>query len=407
MGNHPHTSPSELPADETLSGPARAAAARHERVARTYLISCGGTGGHLAPGIALAQELIARGHAATLLISEKRVDAQLAAKYPDLHFKSIPGAPLTFAPSGLLRFLIQQAKGARVAVRLVREMRPDVIIGFGGFTSAAVMLVGAATRVPIALHEANRVPGRAIRVMTPLARRVYVPAGVALARAGERLRHAGLPVRREIQREDRAAASISFGFDPARPMVAVLGGSQGATALNAWAETAAPALATAGIQLCCVTGGGKGATQERVFAGPGGAAVAMRYLPFCDRMASLLSAADLVVSRAGAGTLAELIRCTTPSILVPYPHAADNHQAANAEHLRREQAALVVEQSGLSAITAEVIALVLDAGRLGELRRNLHRLDGDDPARQLADDLEELSRVRPPRVGGRAHAIAA
>lgn len=367
--------------------------------AQTFLISCGGTGGHLTPGIALAQELLARGHRATLLISEKRVDAQLAAKYPNLNFKSIPGAPLAFSPAGLIRFLVQQAKGARAAVRLVRGIRPDVIIGFGGFTSAAVMLIGALFRVPIALHEANRVPGRAIRVMTPLARRVYVPSGVTLATAGGRLRHAGLPVRREIRREDRAMACASLGFDPARPLVVVLGGSQGAAALNAWADSAWPELAAAGIQLCCVVGGNRTGPDERLLPDASGAMVAARFIPFCDKMASLLSAADLAVSRAGAGTIAELIRCQAPAILVPYPHAADNHQAANAEQLRREQAALVVEQRAVETITGDVIALARDGTRLEEFRRNLRRLERDSPARLIADDLETLSGTHPPRIG--------
>lgn len=362
-----------------------------------YLISCGGTGGHLAPGIALAQELQSRGHAVTLLISHKAVDAQLAAKYPTLEFRSIPGAPLLSSPAGLARFVMQQSRGVLAAVGLIRRLRPAAIIGFGGFTTAAVIVVGAAAGVPVALHEANRIPGRAIRLMAPFARRVYLPAGVSLrGGGGSRVRAAGLPVRAEIRREPRAEACAAFQLDPARPVVAVLGGSQGATPLNAWAEQAAPTLANAGVQLCCVTGGGKGGDRALSLPGPDGAAVAARFLPFCDRMGLLLSAADLVVSRAGAGTIAELIRCRVPAILVPYPFAADGHQAANAAYLAQEQAAEVLDQSGLDRLTGEVLALLRDQARREGLTRKLARLDRENPATRLADDLEELARSHRP-----------
>lgn len=363
--------------------------------AARYLISCGGTGGHLAPGIALAQALMERGHRVTLLISEKKVDAQLAAKYPEIHFRTIPGAPLSAVPRALVRFIVQQTRGLWASFRLIGELRPVAIVGFGGFTTAAVIVVGALRRVPVALHEANRVPGRAIRMMAFLARRIYLPIGVKLGRAGDlRVRHASVPVRAEIRRELRDTACGRFGLDPTRPVVAVLGGSQGATALNDWAHRSAGELAAAGIQLCCVTGSGKGAAHVETNPGPQGEEVVSVYLPFCDRMADLLSAADVAVSRAGAGTIAELIRCETPSILVPYPFAADNHQAANAEYLQRQGAAVVVEQKTIDAATPQLLQLVRNEERLAEFRRNLRLLDREDTLRLMVDDLERFYRQR-------------
>src|SRR5687767_9489491 len=128
-----------------------------------FLLSCGGTGGHLAPGIALAEGLIARGHEATLLISHKKVDGRLSDKYPHLRFERVPGTVFSRSPGALVQFIASQTRGFFFCRRLVRDFRPDVIVGFGGFTSAGVSLAGWLRRVPVALHESNRVPGRATR----------------------------------------------------------------------------------------------------------------------------------------------------------------------------------------------------------------------------------------------------
>ena len=145
-----------------------------------FLIACGGTGGHLSPGIALAEGLNARGHETTLLISHKKVDARLIEKYPHLRFERIPGAPFTLRPAGLVRFVWLQLAAFLFSARIIRAWRPDVIVGFGGFTTAGIILVAALYRRPVALHEANRVPGRAIRLLGGLARRLYLPPGVRL-----------------------------------------------------------------------------------------------------------------------------------------------------------------------------------------------------------------------------------
>ncbi|HEY0945592.1 MAG TPA: UDP-N-acetylglucosamine--N-acetylmuramyl-(pentapeptide) pyrophosphoryl-undecaprenol N-acetylglucosamine transferase [Opitutaceae bacterium] len=365
----------------------------------TFLIACGGTGGHLAPGIALAEGLTARGHQATLVVSHKKIDARLLEKYRQLSFVTIPGAPFAKSPAGLARFAWQQSRGLLFARRLVRRTRPAGIVGFGGFTTAAIILAGALDGVPVALHEANRVPGKAIRRLSRFARRVYLPAGVSLPelRTGV-LCPAGLPVRAEIRRHERAAACAGFGLDPRQRVLALLGGSQGASALNGWARRMAAPLARAGVQLYCVTGPGKGATEELSHPGPGGAPLKAVYSPFCDRMAELISAADLVVSRAGAGTIAELIRCGTPAVLVPYPHAADNHQAANAAEFARQGGGLVVAQEKLDELDALVPGLLADDARRADFRANLQRMDRDNALDLILADLEALT-TPPPEAG--------
>ena len=368
-------------------------------VSQTFLLSCGGTGGHLSPGIALAEGLVARGHRAVLLISHKKVDARLVAKYPALRFEPIPGTPFGGHPAVLGRFVLSQAKGFAAGLRLVRSLRPAGIVGFGGFTTASVILAGALHGVPIALHEANRVPGKAVRHLARFARRVWLPPGVALPGVPEtKVRAAGLPVRAEIVRVARADAALRLGLDPAKKILVVFGGSQGATPLNQWAREAGRDLAMLGIQLACVTGLGKGEAEFTTQPGQGGAVVRSAWIPFCDDVAGLLSAADLVVARAGAGSLAEFARIGSPALLVPYPQAADDHQRANAAYFESRGGGVVLDQKSLAQLTPLATSLILDEPRLASCREGLARLAAEPSLDFILDDLATLAAPRPPPV---------
>lgn len=360
-----------------------------------FILSCGGTGGHLSPGIAVAEGLAARGHTATLLISQKRVDARLVEKYPGLKFVPIPGAPFAKDPAGFARFVVSQTKGFFAGLKLVRATRPAAIFGFGGFTTAAVILAGKLRGVPVALHEANRVPGKAVRSLARFSRRVYLPPGIGIDGVRKDvIRHAGLPVRKEIARLPREEACRALGLDPARKVLAIFGGSQGATVLNDWARRELPRLALEGVQLYCVTGMGKGHSETLSLKDANRAPVTAVFSPFCDQVAALLSAADVVVGRAGAGSIAEIIRCETPAVLLPYPHAADDHQRANAEWFAREAGGVVLDQSDTEGLTREVFALLQDDARRETMRARLRAQDSAAVLGFILDDLEQLTAAR-------------
>jgi UDP-N-acetylglucosamine--N-acetylmuramyl-(pentapeptide) pyrophosphoryl-undecaprenol N-acetylglucosamine transferase len=358
----------------------------------SFLISCGGTGGHLSPGIALAEGLGARGHEAVLLISQKKVDSRLVEKYPNLRFVRMPGVGFSWTPLGLYRFAASQARAFRFCLKLIRERRPDVIVGFGGFTSAPASLAGYLLDIPVALHEANRVPGRAVRVFGRIARRVYLPVGIRIGGVrSNAIRFAGLPVRSEMRRTPAAAAREVFGLDPKKKVLVVLGGSQGASCLNTWALEKMELLASKDIQLVCVTGPGKSeSTSVQMRAGPDGP-VKTVFMPFCDRMSDLLSAADLVVSRAGAGTIAELMRCEVPAVLIPYPFAASDHQRANAAFFERQCGGIVVEETMLGSLHQEVLDLVFNEWLLKQFRGNLRRMDRTSALDLMVSDLEAIA----------------
>jgi UDP-N-acetylglucosamine--N-acetylmuramyl-(pentapeptide) pyrophosphoryl-undecaprenol N-acetylglucosamine transferase len=372
-----------------------------------FVIACGGTGGHLAPGVALAERLRDRGHTSVLLISEKVIDAKLAAKYPTFRFDRIPGAPLIMTTCGLVRFVVAQSRGLVFSWRLIRKERPNGIVGFGGFTTAAIIVAGWLTRVPVMLHEANQVPGRAVRSLAKFAKRVYLPIGVNLPKVSSgKLRHAGLPVRAEIQRIPRHEAAEVFGLDPVRTTIGVLGGSQGASTLNQWAFDSRAELARHGVQLIAITGPEKTMDALTELRDEGGNPVKTVALSFCDNIAAFLSVCDLVVSRAGAGTLAELVQCGVPAILVPYPYAADDHQAANAVDFKRRGDSIVIEENEINELLAAVLGIVSDESRLQQARANVRSVHRLDTLELMLDDVEELTESRGPisRSGPRKQA---
>ncbi|HRJ47818.1 MAG TPA: UDP-N-acetylglucosamine--N-acetylmuramyl-(pentapeptide) pyrophosphoryl-undecaprenol N-acetylglucosamine transferase, partial [Opitutaceae bacterium] len=203
------------------------------------------------------------------------------------------------------------------------------------------------------------------------------------------------PVRREIRRLPAATAREALGLDPKQKVLAVFGGSQGSGPLNDFVRDNLGRLAAEGIQVYCVTGLGKGEAATHTGKARDGTEVRAIFVPFSDRVAEMLSAADLVVSRAGAGTIAELIRCETPAILVPYPQAADDHQRANASFFEKQGGGIVVEQDRLREMSAEVLDTIFNDWLLRKFRSNLQRMDRANSLELMLTDLEELIRPAP------------
>lgn len=335
-----------------------------------FLLACGGTGGHLAPGIALAQRLSEDGDECLLVVSRKAVDARMTAKYPALRF--LPGSGRGFGPGLLGKALFFPAFVGAVwsSWRTLRSFGADAVVCFGGFMSLGPAVAAALTGVPVIVHEANRRPGKAVRLIARFARAVHLPSGVRIAGvAPERQVDSGYPVRAEIRPLPRVESRRALGLPEEGRMVLVLGGSQGASALTRWAESAMPELAARGAHLLCLTGpSGRDAVERH-------GAVTARFLPFCDRMAEAYASADLAVSRAGAGTLAEVAACRTPAVLVPLPTAADDHQSVNAAHLAGLGAVTCVPEPEIGRLTAEVCARLDDASGLARMREALAAAD--------------------------------
>ena len=352
------------------------------------IIACGGTGGHLAPGIAVAEVLQERGHVCLLLISHKQVDSALVEKYSHLNFVKTPGRAFTGSLLQRLSFLGSLVSGFFTSRRMLREQASDIVLLFGGFLSLGLGLAARTRGIPVALHEANCHPGKAVRMIKHLSTRIYLPDGVRLRGVPpENIRYFDYPVRKDIKHSLKADAWNRLGLSVPNKLLVVIGGSQGATALNEWVEQNFGLLAKAGISVYCVTGLGNSAARTIHEIGKGGADTTATFVPFSSSMGDVISAADLIVSRAGAGSIAEIIRCRCPSILVPYPYAADDHQKANALAHEREGAGISLSQDKLNELSSEVCDLMFNDCLLAKFKSNLERLDRFDSSERIADDL--------------------
>ncbi|MDQ8195603.1 UDP-N-acetylglucosamine--N-acetylmuramyl-(pentapeptide) pyrophosphoryl-undecaprenol N-acetylglucosamine transferase [Coraliomargarita sp. SDUM461004] len=355
------------------------------------IIACGGTGGHLAPGIAVAEVLQERGHQCTLLISHKQVDSALVEKYSHLDFVKSPGRAFAGGLLQRIAFLVSLGQSFFASRRMLRDQQPDLVLLFGGFLSLGLGLAAQIKGIPVALHEANCEPGKAVRVIKHLATRVYLPDGVRLRGVPpECIRYFGYPVRKEIKHALKADAWKRLGIQVPNKLLVIVGGSQGANSLNNWVTQNFAVLAKAGISVYCVTGLGNSSAGTLHEIGKGGVDITATLVPFSGQMGDVISAADLVVSRAGAGSIAEIIRCRAPSILVPYPFAADDHQQANALAHEQHGAGVLLPQSRLDELTAEVIELMFNDWLLAKFKSNLERLDRFESSERIVDDLLAL-----------------
>lgn len=357
---------------------------------KTILIACGGTGGHVAPGIALAQGLGERGYRCVLVLSRKQVDTRLLQRYPQLEYVCAPGVGLGPGLKGLLRFAWQQMRSIRFNIKLMRQYRPDACVAFGGFVSLGTFVASKIFGVPFALHEANRKAGKAVRLLQRWVDRLYVPEG-STVKTHSRVRFMGYPVRRDLKRMEAQAARSALGLDPDRPTLVVLGGSQGAQPLNTWVEAHAQTLAQKGIQLYCVSGT-RNLGQKRVghYRAQTGEPVEVHSVPFTDDMDTVLSAATLVVSRSGAGAIAEITHFQVPAVYVPFPYAADNHQHANAAEAVAKGLGWRLSQKNLHRLSGIVLECFQFPEKLQPCIEHLKAATAQNTLDKLIEDLETL-----------------
>ena len=352
------------------------------------VIACGGTGGHLFPGIAVAEEMRACGHEVLLLISSKKVDREASQKYSHLRFETIPAIakPSTFSPK-MAPFLWNLWRTIRQCRALLQEFQADAVLGMGGFPSLPPVYAGHKLGLATFVHDSNAVPGRANLLTSRFCTRVFVGMQAAESYFSKRpVTQTGTPVRTEIRTlPSRETAAAKFGLDPARPVLLVTGGSQGARHLNLLAAAACPLLHP-GVQVLHIAGS---LDFDRVSSETQGRPD-YHALGFCDDMPSAYAVADLVVARAGASSLNELAHTGLPSILVPYPYAADDHQTKNAEVFSHAGAARLVRECDLSAARlAEFVAEILgDLQTRESMAQAARALDVPDAAARVCKAIE-------------------
>lgn len=364
------------------------------------LFAGGGTGGHVTPAIALADEIRRRVPHAEILFAgsrrgvEARVVPQAGYSIRTLHVIGFRRA----VSVGALKFPLVLAVGLAQAARLVRRFRPDLVVGTGGYASGPVGFVAALYGVRLAIHEQNSYPGVTTRLLAPAASQVFLTYPRSVAYFGDRrkLHICGNPIRAAIGGVDRQTALDRLGLDHSKQTLVVTGGSQGAHRINEAMLSALPDLLRPGtLQILWHTGWRDyERIQQRVREH--GSAVSVR--DFIDDMPAAYAAADLIVSRAGANTLAELTACGLPALLIPLPTAAAHHQEHNAQVLADAGAATVLAEQALTGKTLaqHIIGLLGRPRSLDRMRRASRSLGRPDAAERIVDRL-----LTPESLGGR------
>jgi UDP-N-acetylglucosamine--N-acetylmuramyl-(pentapeptide) pyrophosphoryl-undecaprenol N-acetylglucosamine transferase len=369
-------------------------------VPKQFVIACGGTGGHLFPGLAVAEELHQRGHEVLLLVSEKEIDAVALRDHPQFRREKLPsiGMPALLSPA-FPRFLKRSWDSFSTCRRLYSRYRPVAVLGMGGFTSAAPLLAARTQGIPCFLHESNAIAGRANRLAARWADRVLLGIKDCEASfAGRACSVTGTPVRRDLGALiPKEQARVSFGLDPENPTLLVMGGSQGAAGINQLLFRSAPSLSEfrdAGgrpLQVIHLTGERDDHLAAINYQREG---IRIHVSAFHHRMSEAYSAADLVVSRAGAASLGEISQFGLPSLLIPFPFAAEQHQHRNAEAFRDAGAAEMIEEKEADpAAFALLIRNLLEDGRRRErMAAAAAAVLTHGAATLVADVLEESAR---------------
>ena len=305
-------------------------------------IGCGGTGGHLFPGLAVADQLVRHGCEVTLLVSPKDVDQQAVQGLSGMEVISLPAVGLKRL--GEIAFVRGFVRSYRAAAKLFKLHPPQAALAMGGFTSAPPILAAKRGGAWTFLHESNTIPGRANRWLSRVVHHAFVGFPTAAGRLHNRsVTVTGTPVRACFQTREAAACRAALGLDPARPVLLVMGGSQGARAINELVLQSLPPLASRlpEAQFIHLTGSGSTEKPTQAYAALKLKAVVH---PFFADVHLALGAATVAVCRAGASSLAELAAMRVPAVLIPYPTASDNHQFHNARAFEATGAARLLEQ---------------------------------------------------------------
>lgn len=353
-------------------------------------VACGGTGGHIFPGLATAYELAERGHSVTLWLAGKDIEHD-AVKAWTGDVITIPAEGFQFGMSlRSLQTILKLRKAYKLALPHMKAVAPDVMLAMGSYASYGPVQAARKFGIPYVLHEANLVPGRAV---SHLARKAHTVA-VSFPKTAYYLKHSnmqttGMPLRKELQAASSQPRKERKDGEPLN--ILVVGGSRGARALNEMVPKAIAAVVEKGVSIKVdhIAGLQEKESVERVYASLGANA---RVHHFVQDMEEMYQAADLAICRSGAATCAELAAFGVPALFVPYPHAVRNHQMSNARVLQDSGAADVVSQEDLSGswLRDYLVSVSEKPERLERMSAAMKKRAQSDAAAQLADLLEKV-----------------
>jgi len=359
------------------------------------LITGGGTGGHIYPALAIANRLRKENHEILFVGAEGALDREIITR-EGFEFRSIPVLPLKRRFSfSIFKFGIKFIMGFFQSFPILIGFKPHLVVGTGGYSSAPVGLAAHLLRIPLLIHEQNLYPGLTNRFLFRFAREIDItfPKSKEYFKK-KRVRVTGNPIREEILNLNKERALKNLKLRPRRFNLLVFGGSQGARAINyCLARILKKGLLEGnGLQIILLTGF---FDFEYLIQAAKSSKIPLLIRPFLHNMADAYGAADLVISRAGATTLAEITACSLPAILIPYPRATRRHQEYNARHLAKEGAAMIILEKNLSPerLTDNILQLMRDREKLEKMRERSRGLGRPQATEKVMESIHRL--VRP------------
>ena len=360
-----------------------------------YIISGGGTGGHIFPALSIAQEIKAINPEADILfvgaLGKMEMERVPAAGFP------IVGLPVMGMPRkasfAFIRFLWMLFKSMRKANKLIKDFCPDVVIGVGGFASGPVLKAAVRKGIPAVLQEQNSYAGVTNKLLAKKVQAICV-AYSEMERffPQKKIVLTGNPVRKDLlDPVNKDAAFETFGLKQGKPVILIVGGSLGARTINESVMAALKLIAANDIQIIWQTG--KIYYKEMLERTENFSKEFLKPVEFLTDMKSVYGIADLVISRAGAGTISELCLLGKPSVLVPSPNVAEDHQTKNAMALVDKEAAILVkDDQAISNLLPIALELVKDKSRLAELSANSLKLAKPNATSDIVNIILELTR---------------
>ena len=343
-------------------------------------IACGGTGGHFFPGVAVARELQKQGARTSLWISSKKIDQQVAKTVPDLKCHELSAVGFKWLQPW--KFMYAMRSAMRSVHDHMLQDRPRAVLGMGGFTAAAPILQGKKLGAVTFLHESNAIAGRANRFLSSWADGVFVGFTQATEyfSFGSTL-DVGTPVRPSFRCTEYGMSRKVLGFEIDKPLILILGGSQGARGVNNLVMQAINQIPE--VQVLHLCGPNDLNEVQESYASRSHIS---RVHSFLSEMPEAMAAATLAVTRAGASTLAELAAAGVPSILLPLPNSVDKHQIANAQAVAEMGGGIIAEETMTSPqqLCSMISALLNNKAKLSLMSENMKKLDRPNAAKEIA-----------------------
>lgn len=360
----------------------------------TVLIAGGGTGGHLYPAIAIGELMQTR----YPNIKVHYIGSKFGIEAKVLPVKALPHTLLpirglqrghslqSFSRNLLLPWRLY--KSIRIAKKTIKQLNPDIIVGTGGYASAIPLKIAVKRKLPIVLQEQNSHPGITTKYFAEKAKQICIAFEAAKDELNGNTILTGNPIRTNIQNGDRKKGGLLFDLNPDQKTIFLFGGSQGSAFLNKIMNECISMFDSEKIQILWQTG----QNQYEQFKHLNSSIVKVR--PFIHNMAEAYAISDLIISRAGALTLSEITACGKPSVLVPFPQSAGDHQTKNAESIVEAKAALLLPEKELNArkLFRSVIGILYDENKLESMSSNSRKIGAPDATNKIIDQILKVAK---------------